>query len=775
MTAPPRPDPVPDFDAAALLDCVDVGVAVIGPDGSLRWGNRRAAELFGRFPTRMGDGPWRVLGVDGRELTRAEYPILRALVGGPRRSECVVGVHHADEEEPRWLWISLERRERDDGSLRDVVITMRDATRDQQVLRQLQAANERTARTNAEMAEALAGAAHLNESVIRMMGDGLVVFGADGRVALSNPAAERILGIAQHNPEKSLAIMELYDLAGRRVPGAELPQRITARSGVPYAAEYAVRSEVGERWISVVTEPAGAPVLGRWPVVVTFRDVSAQHRAFDELQQARDVLERVVSTSPAVLFQVRRAGPELLYVSPRVADLIGVTDAELLGDVDQLGRRLWREDLEAALVAWDEADAAGRPWLSDVRINTDAGVRWIRTRGVPRGEGASRIWTGVAFDATEEHAQARRIQAAQRLEAMGAVTAGIAHNFNNTLAVVLPALEDLADAADLRERPALVDALQAARGAVDLVRRLMRMTRESGGEVSVRAFDVAALVHQTAEMCRRLFKNRIVVETRLAPGVRVALGDEGEVAQVLLNLCINARDAVADVPDPWLRLELCAGEAGEVLLDVTDNGCGMAPEVQRRIGEPFFTTKGAASGTGLGLATAFASVAAMGGRLEFESNPGAGTRFRLALPRGEDAPRVAPPRQAPPAQGCVGEVLVVDDDALVRQSILRRLTRSGCCVTVAEDGASALRLLAERPASFAAVVLDLAMAGVDGREVLERIGATEPGLPVVVLSGYVADPDSLTGAAAVLLKPDGLAEMPAVLTRVARRLPPVES
>ena len=283
--------------------------------------------------------------------------------------------------------------------------------------------------------------------------------------------------------------------------------------------------------------------------------------------------------------------------------------------------------------------------------------------------------------------------------------------------------------------------------------------------------DAVAVLEAVLRMCRSTFDRAIHIEQSIAPVRAVVLGPPGYLHQVLLNLCINARDALAGRPDPVLRVEafelngpVAGGRAAprHLVVRVTDTGCGMGAATLERLGEPFFSTKGPGRGTGLGLATAFGIVHDLGGRITCTSREGEGSTFVLELPLvvGE---AVAGPSSHPAVTLAGRRILVVDDEPLVRAALFRQLRALGADVIGAVDGSEGLaRVRAER---FDVVLLDLSMPGMPGTQVLAELRADKTAPPVIVVSGD-AHKVGVEGAAAVLEKPVEAAELTRTIERV---------
>ena len=269
-------------------------------------------------------------------------------------------------------------------------------------------------------------------------------------------------------------------------------------------------------------------------------------------------------------------------------------------------------------------------------------------------------------------------------------------------------------------------------------------------------------------MCRRTFDPSILIEFDSPSTPLPIFGRASQIHQVILNLCINARDALSDAVAPRISVtvrqvpafsvEIVAVPAhlDYVVVSVGDNGCGMDEQTLSRVGEPFFTTKAPGSGTGLGLSSAFGILKEHGGNIECESVLGQGTTFSVWLPLAADVPdsaRVANDTTLPDPDAARDTILLIDDEPTVRRAYSRLLERSGFDVVGAGDGEHGLELFAEAPEKYAVVLLDLSMPKVSGAEVLQRILSTAPDARVIILTGHAAPSQNLEGARAILKKP----------------------
>jgi len=738
-----------------VLDDLPVGVVVQGPHAEIRYANRCALQLLGLTAEqtigRTSHDGWDVVRLDGSPLPSDEHPAPVAIRTRQSVLDVTMGVRLSELGDRRWLLVSARPRLDEHGEVRDVLVTFSDVTTQQDHVEASERARELAERRMQEQADLLS-------ATFRTMSEGVVLHGPDGSIRMANRAAARSLGLT---PEQLTdrsprdPSWGLVDAQGQLLPAEEIPSERTRFSGEP------VRGKVlgvnvpgrGRSWLAVTTDPVNPDDDPPYHVVATFTDITYLRDAELLLQRSEARLARVTEAVPGVIFEVvqEHGGTwRTSFLSGQVEPVFGVPAAVLREDPSVLTGIVPEPEVDKVLAQLQRASAELRTTEFEVRLTRGGQTGWIRVRARHEAVEGGVRWTGFAVDVTEARRLQQQLHHSQRLEAMSSLAAGVAHNFNNMLGTILPNLEMALEDATPEQEPPLQDALTAGRSASQLVRQLLFASRGEGERpmTAVRVDEVLTEVHG---ICRRTFDAGIRLEVAIGPGPLTVRGSPSLLQQVVLNLLINARDAVADRPAPSIRLRARPSpDEAWVVIEVVDNGTGMPPEVLERLGEPFFTTKPIGRGTGLGLASVYGIVSDLGGAVEVESEVDRGTTFRVRLPcTGPASPTLA--RAEPGRVHLAGRrVLLVADEILVRRAVARLLHRRGHLVIEASSGDEGLAAL---DASIDAVLLDLSMPGMSGRQTLAAIKTRHQDVPVAVVTGHVDDLPALDLADAVLRKP----------------------
>ncbi len=527
-----------------------------------------------------------------------------------------------------------------------------------------------------------------------------------------------------------------------------------ARDGTPYEFELPKYTARGRRiWVhsygEAVRDASGRIVR----LQGAFQDITAQKRAADALRESE---ERFLILSRAAHDAIRdcNLADGKLWWSDGLEALFGhAPDAAPT-------RAAWRElvhpddraRVEAAIAA--AVDGARAHWRVDYRFaRAGGGFARVEERGhVIRDAGGRAVRALAAVsDVTERHALEEELRQAHRLESVGRLTGGVAHDFNNLLTVILGSgtlLHELAAGnAQLASLAEMVT--HAAQRGAELTQRLLAFARKQ--ILDPKPVDVRQMLSGMQPLLERTLGEHIRVAVALAPDLRAAHIDPGQLENAVLNLCLNARDAmpaggelVVEAANARIGPDAPAPGGGPapgdyVRLAISDTGAGIAPELLARVFEPFFTTKETGQGTGLGLAMVYGFVKQSGGHVTLDSEPNRGTRVTLYLPvSAEPAPAAAQPPAPAPAAGGSETLLVVEDNELVRLAARRHLLQLGYRVLEAESAEHALAILrGGEPVDL--LFTDVVMPGMRGPELVQAARALRPGLRALLTSGYVGD------------------------------------
>jgi two-component system cell cycle sensor histidine kinase/response regulator CckA len=507
-----------------------------------------------------------------------------------------------------------------------------------------------------------------------------------------------------------------------------------------------------------------------------FWDITERKRAEEALRDSEERYRALYEDNPSMYFTVDTEGT-VLSVNQFGAEQLGYTVEELIGksvlDV------FYRKDKEAVLeqfAACLQNPAQIAHWEFR-KVRKDGSMLWVKeTARAMRGADGDTVVLIVCEDITERKRLEEQLRQAQKMEAIGTLAGGIAHDFNNLLTPIGGFAELLMwkTPEDSQQHEYLRQIKVAAERAATLTHQLLTLARRV--QVEVRPLSLNSVVHEVIGLLERTIDKAIAIEPHLADDLATVEGDAGQLHQVLLNLCLNARDAMPDGGQLIIEtqnmtlskaeartvLDLDAGQY--VLLRVTDTGIGMDAEAQQHLFEPFFTTK--EQGRGLGLAMVYGIVRGHGGTIHVYSELGQGSTFKVYLPVASHPAEGVAPEKAE-AMGGIETVLVVDDEEPVRALLQRILEEGGYTVLLARDGIEAMELYAERSTEIDLVVLDIIMPRMGGRKTYERLREINPEVKVLLTSGYSEEGQAqdilAAGARGFLQKPY---DLHAVLAKV---------
>ncbi len=486
-------------------------------------------------------------------------------------------------------------------------------------------------------------------------------------------------------------------------------------------------------------------------------------------RQLRQIEERqtaIVRSLPIALYSARLkgrfSGPR--FVSEGMAQAIGFPAARFVEDPDLWPERIHPEDRERVLGDVAAIQASGGMSAEYRWICADGSHRWFLDRAVliRDHDGEPQEIFGSCLDITDRRRIEHQLFQAQKMEAVGQLTGGIAHDFNNMLTVVIGNLDSLARAlrGTGRNFGRAEMALTGALSCAELTRRLLAFARRQPLQPS--PVHLGQMCSNVAKLLGRTLGERVRIDIRGDSGLWQVLADPAQVESALINLAVNARDAMTEGGTLTLETSnvISRGEddvpAGDfVLLSVTDTGVGMTAEVLERAVEPFFTTKHLGHGTGLGLSMVYGFVKQSGGHVKIESAPNRGTRVRLYLPRSEAATQAADAATETEAAGISGRdrtILLVEDDAGVRAVTAAMLKELQFTVIEADNGSHALDIVDAQP-GIDLLFTDIVMPGMNGFELGRLARERRPQLPVLYATGYAASYTAPEKGADVLAKP----------------------
>jgi two-component system, cell cycle sensor histidine kinase and response regulator CckA len=603
--------------------------------------------------------------------------------------------------------------------------------------------------------------------------DALVIVDGQGTIALANTHTETVFGYTR----EELRGLPIEVLMPDRFRAGHLHHRNTyihqprtrpMGSGLEL---FGLRKDGSEFPVEISLSPMQA---GNGSMVVAaIRDVSERKKAQQQIQElhrkvgAESAYKSLVNNAPYGIYRAGVESDRFLAVNPALVKMLGYdTEEEVLAlsisrDVygDERAAQTQRERLprhfQALELEWKRKDGSPLYVRLSGRHETD--------------ENGQEFFDVVAEDITERRKLEEQFHQSQRLEAVARLAGGVAHDFNNLLGVITGyswlLLTDLENTDPRREK--LEAILQAASSGTTLTRELLAFGRKQVLNPTV--LDLNTVVIDLAKMLRRVIGEDIHMKTDLQPGLANVKLDRVQIEQVLLNLVINARDAMPNGGSLYVETqnadfdrEYVSGHTGVppgyyVMLAVKDTGVGMDPGIQSRIFEPFFTTKGPGKGTGLGLASVHGIVKQSGGHVWLYSEKGIGTTFKLYFPRVMEAAQKA---KAPAGQQRLRgseTVLLVEDHPLLRKMTAEMLRGMGYKVIETDSGEAAIEAAEAYKDTIHMLVTDVVMPGIDGLQLRDKIADVRPGLKTLLISGYseevIGQYGSFTASTGLLQKP----------------------
>ncbi len=574
---------------------------------------------------------------------------------------------------------------------------------------------------------------------------------SDGRLVFigANPAADRLLGV-----DHKQFIGKTIDQAFPSGIDTEIPER------------YRKAAAEGEPWQVEQIEYEDDQIKGAFDVyafqtspgymVAVFHEITRRKKAEEALRESEEKYRHLVENINEVIYTIDQDGT-ITYISPGVAAMIEYHPSEIVGR--RFSDFIHPEDRPGVAQNFRKL-LSGYLQSNKFRILTKSGeTRWVRSSSRPLYrdgqvvglQGVLSDSTGARKEAEERKRLETQLRQAQKMEAIGHLAGGVAHDFNNLLSPILGYAElilmDLHP--DDPRYGNLVEVRKAAIRARDLTRQLLAFGRKQ--VIEMKAIHLGELLSGFEKLLRRTIREDIEIKIQNSPSLGYVQGDLSQIEQILMNLAVNAQDAMPKggtllietvnfhVDDPFLKQHPEAQSGEQVMLTVSDTGHGIEKEHLDRIFEPFFTTKEAGKGTGLGLATVYGIVRQHNGTIWVHSKPKEGTTFKILLPLVDRPTAVVAKAQLHPARKHGNEkVMVVEDNEMVRNLTCSVLKEYGYKVLAAETAEECLRLV-ERTGPVDLLVTDVVMPEMNGSELYQRLSSILPEMKVLFMSGYASD------------------------------------
>jgi PAS domain S-box-containing protein len=561
----------------------------------------------------------------------------------------------------------------------------------------------------------------------------------------------RIFGLS---PDRKLKLADLLEVIHEEDRERCRKHYAEALAGLrPYDIEYRIVRPNGEiRWVhsrgAIDRDASGKAVR----MLGTGQDITDRKQAEEALRESEQRFRQVTESIGEVFWLTDLGKNQMIYVSPAYEKIWGRSCEELYRAPQTWLDAIHPEDQHAVREAAHTMQATGGYDVTYRIHRPDGAVRWIHDRAFPIRDGEGRVYrvAGVADDVTAQREMEVQLRHSQKMEAVGVLAGGIAHDFNNLLAVIqlqtslLLATKELPD----RVMKGMRDIMEASERAATLTRQLLTFSRREVKKA--RPLDLGETVESTIRLLRRVLGEDVALETHFEPGLPLIHADPGMMEQVLMNLAINARDAMpsgglltvtlepVQVTTEQAVLHPGVQPGRHVCLSVRDTGTGIAPEHLPRIFEPFFTTKESGQGTGLGLATVFGIVEQHNGWIEAHSELHRGTVFRVYLPAlARESISGSTQADLPPVRGGTESILMVEDDQALLHVAQLTLEHHGYRVLTAVTAVQALEIWKKERANVELLLTDLILpGGLSGQELADLLKRDKPSLKIIHTSGY---------------------------------------
>jgi PAS domain S-box-containing protein len=638
-------------------------------------------------------------------------------------------------------YAGIWKHQKKDGGIIDVEITSHELIFDGRTA-ELVLANDVTERKVAE--ESIRFQAHLLDTV----NQAVIATDLEGRITYWNQFAEKLYGWNAQEVQ-GLNVLELLT---PQIMAEQASQILSLLGeGISWAGEFKVQRRDGTIFPALVNN---SPIIdeqgNRLGIVGISIDITERKLAEHALQQAEARYRSIVEALPAIVYLSQPVPPYTpIYVSPNIAEF-GYSRQEWLSQPDLWETLLHQEDRERILQAMESARSQGLETDLEYRIvGRDGTIHWVHDKGRFVSD---EYWQGVMLDITKTKELEEQLRQSQKLESVGRLAGGIAHDFNNMLTAINGysdlTLRLLQDGDPLRHN--LEEIKKAGERSASLTHQLLAFSRQQVLQPVV--LDLNEIITDTIKMIQRLIGEDVQLVTALNPKAGRVKVDPGQLTQIIMNLAVNARDAMPqggrltlETANRFLDPDYASERVGVipgayVMLAISDSGTGMNDQIQQHIFEPFFTTKEVGKGTGLGLATVYGIVKQSGGNIGVYSELGVGTTFKIYLPRVIEKAEAAEVREiVDELPEGTETIFLVEDEDLVRALTRQILEMCGYTVFEARNGVEAMTMCEARDCKFDLLMTDVVMPEMGGRELAAKFAQVHPQMRVLFTSGYTDD------------------------------------
>ncbi|MBT7302994.1 MAG: PAS domain S-box protein [Victivallales bacterium] len=733
-----------------LVENMQIGLVVHAPDGTVSFANPLASQLLGQTPGEMygksaADPTWFFIREDGERALPVEYPVNRALANDSVTAQ-VLGIVRGDGSDTTWVQCNTHSAQDSEGRCKQMIVTFLDITQRRKAKEALQESEQRF-RTFFDGSLHFALILDEKGTVLEMNGRCSEATGQYARGVVGNPLWEA--GWWKEFPD----VQEKTKAAIRRSSEGEDTDDEVTFIDADHRIHHGLRT----------FSPIGNGADGVKTIAVVGLDITDRKQAEEVILRQQYSLEKAQELGQIGSWELDLRQNSLSW-SDENCRIFGVPPGSVV-DYETFLERVHPDDRDDVHREWSAA-LGGRPYDIEHRLAGHGVMRWVREKASVEfdEEGKAVRALGFTQDITEHKLLEERLRQSERMDAIGQLAGGVAHDFNNMLAVILGHTEIVLDGMDPAQPiyADLQEVLRATERSADLTRQLLTFARKQ--VVVPEVLDVNKTLAGMLKMLRRLIGENINLDWQPKEGLWSVMMDPSQIDQILANLCVNARDAIGDVGAITITLgnvaldEACSpGHVGPVpgeyvLLSVSDNGCGMDQETVAQVFEPFFTTKEVGKGTGLGLATVYGIVQQNSGGIDICSEPGRGTTFEIYLPRCQDAEQgLAVSGTARDGRGGNETILVAEDEAAILEVCDATLGRLGYRVLVASTPDRAIELASDHAQAIDLLLTDVVMPTMHGRALAEQVRRHCPGIPCVYMSGY---PDKAIADYGIVL--DGL-------------------